>query len=219
MRKLLPLLISAFLFISCGSDSYEKGEGSYSLMQTDLAELTVDLKKQATAFTTDDGDTYQLVKTFNTKWMETADTTYRAIIYYNKVSETTAEVMGAGVVATLKPYEHWRIKKQPQDPVGFESAWMAKNGKYLNLGLLIKTGRVDDEEPPHNIGLAQDTVYVYPDGKCTACYRFLHSQNGVPEYYTNRYYVSILLPEQRPDTIRLTLATYDGVIEKMFQTK
>jgi hypothetical protein len=219
MKKLLPLMLSVLLFLSCESDNYEKGEGRYSLMQTDLTELSVDLKKQATAFTTDDGDTYQLVKTFNTKWMETADTTYRTLIYYNKVSDTSAEAISVGLVTTLKPYEHWRLKKQPQDPVGFESAWMAKSGKYLNLGLLIKTGRVDDEEQPHSIGLAQDTVYVYPNGQRTACYRFLHSHNGVPEYYTNRYYMSILLPEQRPDTIRLTLVTYDGVIEKVFYTK
>lgn len=219
MRKLLPLLLSVVLFLSCESDSYEKGEGKYSLMQADLVDLTVNPDRQATAFTTDDGDTYQLVKTFSMKWMETADTVYRALIYYNKVSETAVEALGSAFINTLRPYEHWRLKNQPQDPVGFESAWMARSGKYLNLGLLIKTGRVDDEEPPHNIGLAQDTVYVRPDGRRTACYRFLHSQNGVPEYYTNRYYVSILLPQQRPDTIRLTLSTYNGVIEKVFHTK
>ena len=59
MKKLLPLVLSVMLFLSCESDSYEKGEGRYSLMQTDLTELSVDLKKQAPTFTTDDGDTYQ----------------------------------------------------------------------------------------------------------------------------------------------------------------
>jgi hypothetical protein len=98
-----------------------------------------------------------------------------------------------------------------------ESAWLLKSGKYLNMGLLLKTGRIDDEEAAHTIGLAQDTLITHPDGHRTAYYRFLHDQNGSPEYYTNRRYVSILLPtEQRPDTIRLHVQTYSGLLERVF---
>ena len=95
------------------------------------------------------------------EWIETADTTYRSVIYYNKVSTTQAEAVSVGTVVTVNPIEHWRYKEQPQDPIGLESAWMAKSGKYLNVGLLMKTGRISDEELPHNIGLSQDTVYTY----------------------------------------------------------
>jgi len=66
------------------------------------------------------------------------------------------------------------------------------------------------------VGVAQDTVLVHPDQKTTAYYRFLHSQNGIPEYYTNRRYVSILLPQQRPDTIRFCIQTYEGVVWRVF---
>ena len=42
-------------------------------------------------------------------------------------------------------------------------------------------------------------------------------QNDIPEYYTNRRFVSILLPsEQRPDTIRLQIETYNGPLERIF---
>lgn len=218
-RHPFPLSLTfslVFLLFSCETDSYEKGEGEYSLMQADFAELTVNATMQAVAFTTDDGDTYQLTAPFTAKWLQTADTTYRAIVYYNKVSEGQAEPMAAGAVPTLSPVQHWRFKELPQDPLGLESAWLAKNGKYLNLGLLIKSAYVDDEEPAHQVGLAQDTVYVRDNGRRTACYRLLHSQNNIPEYYTNRRFVSILLPNERPDTVRLVINTYDGVIEKTF---
>ena len=214
--EIIAIVLFVFVLFSCETDSYEKGEGKYSLMQADLVDLTIDGQLQGVAFVTDDGDAYQLTSPFTAQWIEFADTTYRTILYYNKVEAGRAEVMGVSPVVTLEPFEHWRFKEQPQDPIGIESAWMAKSGKYLNLGLLMKTGRVGDEELPHDVGVAQDTVLVHPDQKTTAYYRFLHSQNGIPEYYTNRRYVSILLPQQRPDTIRFCIQTYEGVVWRVF---
>ena len=210
-------LVVASMFIACRNDSYEKGEGEYSLMRADFAELTIDSQKQVSAFITDDGDAYTLTTPYTAQWIETADTTYRAIIYYNKVEGGRAEPVAVGTVPTLAPTEHWRFNELPQDPIGFESIWMARSCKYLNVGLLVKTGRVDDDEVPHLIGLAQDTVLVHADQRRTAYYRLLHSQNDAPEYYTNRRYVSILLPQDRPDTIRLSINTFDGVIEKTIE--
>jgi len=196
-------------------DSYEKGEGQYSLMQAEFCQLTINSQKEATAFTTDDGLTYQLSPLIKAQWIETPDTTYRSIIYFNKLSETQAKPMAIGPVVTLHPVEHWRFKKLPQDPIGFESAWLSKSGLYLNVGLLVKTGRIDDEELPHNIGLAQDTVLVSDNNKRTAYYRLLHSQNNIPEYYTNRRYISIALPQPRPDTVCISMETYDGTLKKI----
>ena len=214
-RRLLPFYLFTCLLFSCTTDSYEKGQGKYSLMQADLCELTVNGQKQGASFVTDDGDTYQLLSPYTGTWITTADTVYRTIIYYNKVETGQATPLSVGLVTTLKPLEHWRYKELPTDPVGLESAWLAANGKYLNLGLLVKTARVDDEEPPHSVGLAQDTVYQHDDRR-TACYRLLHNQNDIPQYYTKRRYVSILLPQPRPDTIRLQVHTYDGLKERIF---
>ena len=214
MKKLIYAAI--LLLVACQTDSYDKGEGQYSLMQGDFADLIVNGQKQGVSFHTDEGDSYQLTTPLTAKWIATADTTYRSIIYYNKVADHQAEPLAVGTVVTLTPIEHWRFKEQPQDPLGFESAWLAKNGKYLNIGLLMKTGRIDDEELPHNIGLAQDTVIVNADNTKTAYYRLLHSQNGIPQYYTNRRYVSILLPKALPDTIHFQLETYEGTVKKTF---
>lgn len=216
VRWLLPFFLFTFLLSSCETDSYEKGEGDYSLMLADFCEFSVNTQKQGVSFVTDDGDSYELVPPYTASWIATADTTYRTIIYYNKVAAAQAEIVSIGTVATLEPIEHWRMEEQPQDPIDLESAWLSRSGKYLNLGLLMKTGRISDEELPHTIALAQDTIYTRPDGKHTAVYRFLHSQNGLPEYYTNRRYVSILLPIEKPDTILFSLQTYEGNVERIF---
>jgi hypothetical protein len=212
----LNFYIAAMLMAACETDSYEKGEGKYSLMQADMAELSVNGQKRAIGFVTDDGDSYQLTNPYAAKWIQTADTTYRTIIYYNKVESGQAEMKAVSTVVTLWPIAHWRFKEQSQDPVGFESAWLAKNRRYLNVGLLMKTGRIDDEELPHNVGLAQDTIITHTNGHRTAYYRLLHSQNGIPQYYTNRRYVSILLPQPLPDTITLSLQTFDGTVRRTF---
>lgn len=216
MKRLLPFCLLALSLFSCEMDNYEKGEGKYSQMLADFADMTVDAQKQGISFVTDDGDAYRFEEPYTAKWIQTADTTYRTIIYYNKVKNAQAKVIAAGTVPTLIPHEHWKMKEQPEDPVGFESAWLSKSGKYLNMGLLLKSGYIDDEEGLHTIGLVQDTVLVNGDQTRTAYYRFLHDQGDTPEYYTNRKYISILVPQERPDTIRLTITTYEGVIERQF---
>lgn len=221
MKKnyILPLFLFTFLLFSCETDSYEKGQGKYSLMQADMGELTVNGEKQAVAFTTDDGDSYTLTTPVTSKWIQTADTTYRAVIYYNKVETSQAELMGMVSVPTMTPVEQWRFKELVQDPVGFESAWLAKNKKYINLGLLFKSGYVNEALGTHIISIAQDTVLVNADQTRTAYYRFLHGQNKNPEYFTNRHYLSILLPEDCPDTVHLSINTYSGELNRTFAVK
>ena len=229
MRK--HVLFTAMLWLAfltaCETDSYEKGEGRYSLLQADFAELHVDGQKRGSSFTTDDGATLQLAQPFTAKWIETADTTYRTIVYYSEGADKSQQWStgpnnifvtqeAIGMVATLHPIAYWRFKELPEDPIGLESAWLSKNGKYLNLGLLVKTGRIGDEELPHNIGLAQDTVYVRNDGRHTVRWRLLHSQNGIPQYYTNRRYISILMPTNVPDTILLSIPTEQGPLQRTF---
>lgn len=204
---------------ACETDSYEKGQGRYSLMQTDMGEVMVNSEKQAVSFTTDDGDSYTLTFPATAQWMQTADTTYRAIIYYNKVENEKAESMGLSLVPTMIPKEHWRHKEQIQDPVGLESVWLAKSKKYINLGLLLKSGFVDDTMGRHLISVAQDTILVNANQTSTVYYRFLHSQDNSPEYFSNRHYVSILLPQERPDTACVSIVTYTGTIERRFALK
>ena len=216
MKKIVYILCLLIL-TACTVDSYDKGEGKYSLMQAELVDLSVNDKKVATSFVTDDGDRYQLTPPITASWMETADTTYRVVLYFNALPDATAEPISLGVIPTLRAAEHWKLEKQPEDPIGMESAWLSKSKKYINLGLLLKTGQVDGEDGTHTVGLAQDTILVNDDQTRTAYFRFLHDQANVPEHYTIRRYVSILLPDTiQLDTIRLTIPTYEGKIERVF---
>lgn len=202
---------------ACTVDSYDKGEGKYSLMQAELVDLAINDQKLAISFVTDEGDRYQLTPPITSSWFQTADTIYRAVLYFNALPEATAEAVSLGVVPTLRAIKHGEIEQQPEDPIGVESAWMSKSRKYINLGLLFKTGQVDGEDGVHGIGLVLDTILVNANQTRTAYFRFLHDQTGIPEHYTSRRYVSILLPDTvQLDTIHLTIPTYDGKIERIF---
>lgn len=202
---------------ACTTDSYDKGEGKYSLMQAELVDLTINGQKEASSFVLDDGSGFSLTPPVTASWIQTADTVYRAVLYFNKLSETTAESMSMGPVPTLRAVRHWQMKEQPEDPLGVESAWLSKNEKYLNLGLLLKTGQEEGNDGTQKIALVQDTIRFNDDQTCTACFRLLHDQSGVPEYYTSRRFVSILLPDTvQLDTIRLTLPSYEGKKERLF---
>lgn len=213
------LLSSSVFFLSCEKDNYEKGEGRYSLLLADFAYLTVNSEKAGVSFLTDEGENYQISNPQKASWIQTADTVYRAYLYYNKTDNGKARVTSMGSLPTLKPRDAKEFKRQPQDPLGLESSWLTRDGKYINLGLLLKNGRDDiGKEGTHALSLICDEVRQNDDQTQTAYYRLLHDQGNAPEYYTNRRYACILLPtEQRPDSVCLTVNTYDGVVVKKFK--
>lgn len=211
---LVPLISCLLLLAACETDSYDKGEGKYSQTQADFAELSVNSEKQGVSFMTDEGTRFTLTTPTTAQWIETADTIYRTIIYYNKVKEGEATAVSMGLLPTLKPVAHWKLKEQWEDPIGLESCWLTRNGKYINLGVLIKSGYVDDKEGLHKVALACDTILTNADQSRTAYYRLLHSQEDAPQYYTNRHYLSILLPEDRPDSVCLSLTTFEGLVQR-----
>ena len=43
---IIPFCLLTFLLFSCETDSYEKGQGKYSLMMADMGEVTVNSDKQ-----------------------------------------------------------------------------------------------------------------------------------------------------------------------------
>ena len=215
----LYLLLSSSFFLSCERDSYEKGEGRYSLLQADFANLTVDNEKRGVSFVTDEGESYLLSNPLKASWIETADTVYRTYLYYNKEDNGRADIKSIGILPTLIARDAKDFKRQPQDPLGVESSWLARDSKYINMGLLLKNGRDDNgKEGIHALALALDEVRQNDDQTHTAYYRLLHEQGEAPEYYTNRRYVCILLPtEERPDSVCLTVNTYNGVVVKKFK--
>ena len=214
MRKVIVYtsLFCLSLLTACTTDSYETGEGIYSHTIADFAELRANSQKRGVSFMNDEGVNYVLEKAIVASWIKTADSTYRTSIYYNKVAEGVARPVACALIPTVKAKNASEFPRQPQDPLGVESCWVTKNGKYINLGLLLKNGRNSEGvETTHAISLALDEMHLNDDNTYTAYYRLLHDKQDAPEYYTNRNYVSILLPTtNRPDSVRLTVRTYEG---------
>lgn len=210
-----------YLSMSCTQDAYDKGEGEYSLLRADFVEAHTNSQKQVDYVVTDNGEKFPMVETFTTKWITKADTLYRCVFYYNKVEQGkgtyAAEVVSVGQVPcpVVTPLSELEVVMKT-DPVKFESAWMSKTGKYINLSLYLMTGSTDDEDATHHLGVVQDTVMVNPDQTRTSYLRFFHDQSGIPEYYSTQVYASILTKSIDADSVRISINTYKGIVTKTF---
>lgn len=206
--------ICAALLVSCATDAYDKGEGDYSQMQAEMAMVYVDKDLRATSFVTDDGEKLSVNPSFAINWTKTPDSTYRAVTYFSKKENGTAEVKGMSRVGVITPKKQ---KDMKTDPVRFESAWMSCGGKYLNAGIYLLLGSTDDEKAIHTLGCHIDTLQRNADGTKTMQLTLFHDQGGVPEYYSQRTYVSIPLDNAATDSVCLTIHTYDGIVRKTFK--
>lgn len=217
MRKVfhlfLVILLSSQLSVlnsSCTQDAYEKGEGELSAMVAEMGDGFTASDKKVTRFVTDDGQSFSISNPLSSALMPKADTTYRAIFYYVKDGDK-AEVKGLKQVLVVSPRQ---MEKMKTDPVRFESAWVGKTKRYLNLSLYLMQGYTEDDEAVHKIGLRRDTLCQNPDGTRTLRLTLYHDQAGMPEYYSQRVYVSAPLQSFGVDSVWLDVHTYDGLIRK-----
>ena len=227
MVKYLLILFTIHysLFIaSCTQDAYDKGEGEYSLLRADFVEAHTNGQKQVDYVITDDGELLSVSEPFTAKWLTKADTLYRCALYYNKVKEDNgkyaADVVSAGQVPCplVTPLSKLETSMRT-DPVKFESAWMSKSGKYINLSLYLMTGSTTDKDAIQHLAIVQDTVMVNPDQTRTAYLRLYHDQGGIPEYYSTQVYTSILTKEIDADSVRISINTYKSPVVKMFSLR
>ena len=224
--RLTVIIILNFqlLICSCTQDAYDKGEGEYSLLRADFVEAHTNGQKQVDYVVTDDGERLPVSETFTTKWITKADTLYRCVFYYNKVEQGkgtyAAEVVSVGQVPcpVVTPLSELS-KPMKTDPVRFESAWISKTGKYLNLSLILMTGTTEVEDAIHTLRVLQDTIIANPDGSSTSHILLYHDQGGVPEYYSTPLYASIITSQIPADSVRITINTYKGIIEMAFLIK
>ena len=223
LLRLIVIIIAHFSLLishsSCTQDASEKGEGKYSLMRADFVEAHANGQKEIDLITTDDGNQYSVTKAFTTKWVTTADSTYRCILYYNKVEKGSgnysAEPISIGQVSCPKVTPLSKLDKEMKtDPVKFESAWLSKTGKYLNLSFYLMTGTTDDEKASQTLHIVQDTIMTNSDATRTSHLRLYHDQAGIPEYYSTQVYVSILTSQIDADSVRISINTYKGPVTK-----
>lgn len=218
------LVCAVCVVCGCTQDVYEKGEGRYSLMRADFVEAHANGQKEIYQITTDDGYVLSASKPFSAKLVTTPDSLYRCILYYNKVSDEqgkdTFEPISIGQVPCPRIIPLSELETgMKTDPVKFESAWMSKSGKYLNLSLYLLTGTTDDEKARHTLRIIQEETVTNPDATSTCRLCLYHDQAGVPEYYSTQVYVSILTSAIPADSVRIKIPTYKGIVEKAFALK
>ena len=217
---LLLLLISFLTLFSCEQDLYEKGDNEYSYMRADFVEAVVGSNKQIVYVVTDNDERLLLTAPYTDSWIGRSDTVYRALLYYSN-QDDRAKVEMMGRVSTLSINDDsvsvstWREKLA--DPVGLETAWVSFNKKYLNLGLVLRTGAVDDESKIQKLGMHYSSSYINADSTRTVHLLLSHNQGEVPEYYSQRVYVSVPISEVPTDTLRVSINTYNGVVTKNFR--
>ena len=221
MRKMLCALCAAFGILACTQDAYDKGEGKYSLMRGDFAEARVNGDKRINQIITDDNEVLPTTELVTTKWIATADTTYRCMLYYNKVEtangKPAAEIISIGQVPcpAVKSVSEFGQEVRT-DPVKFESAWLSKSGKYLNLSLLLMTGVTDDTAAVQKLAVIADTLLLHSDNTHALHLRLHHDQGGVPEYYSTQTYLSLPTDSLPVDTVHFSINTYNGIVQKSF---
>ena len=225
-RKTSPSGIWAALFLTlilllsaCQTDDYETGDGQLSNLRVTFADTYSDSSARIASAMTDEGDTLVFAKPLEVKWAQTADSCFRALLYYNynKV-EKVYEAVTAHSVYVVTPINRKNAKDKPHDPLTFESAWLSQNRRYLNLGIYVKTGQTEDDAR-QRIGIACDTIIAHDDGSRTFHLQVLHEQNYVPEYYSVQTYMSIPLTRKpvnarQGDTLDVTINTYNGIIRR-----
>ncbi len=218
MKKGLFLLITLAL-TACTIDSYEKGEGELSNVQADFVEAHTNADKKVDYVVTDEDQKIALTSALEASWIQTADSFYRAVLYYKKMEEQAEPVSMSSIPVVAQIPKAKMKKAMKTDPLKLESVWMSKNRKYLNASIYLKVGTTTDEKAIHHLAIISDTLMVNADNTKTLHLRLFHDQGGVPEYYSQRSYFSISLKEMTADSVRLYVNTYDGETMKTFSVK
>lgn len=212
---MVTALVLLLIVTACEHNFYETGDSELSYLHTDFVEAQTNELSAFVSATTDDGTQLTLKPAVKEQWATRPDTTYRALLYYNKVENGVTSSFAISPVAVLRPRLALDFPTVYTDPVGFESVWMSKNRKYLNLTLTLKTGKTEDKKIAQTLAIVCDSIKEMPSGGRSFYLRLYHHQNGVPEYYSRRVFTSIPLTGfKQKDSIYLNINTYKGKISK-----
>lgn len=211
------MLVVTFFVVSCTVDPYETGDTSLSYLKAEMVDMHV-VGREVRSIVTDADERLSVSSSFLLpEKIEHRDTTYRVMLYYNKVGNKPIELKSMRQAYVVRPSDRQSSLTLKDDPVKLISAWKAQNGNYLNLSLGFMTGNMDDDGAVHKLGLVVDAVETMGDGSRTYYLIFHHDQDSIPEYYTQTVYLSIPLKDYAiGDRICIKMNTYSGFIEKSF---
>ena len=178
-------------------------------MVTEMALFYSDASGSIGSFTTDAGRRYTLVSPFT---KVTANAIWRFMVGYVAEDDGRATVYSLEGVEVLR--DSTRLTSVAKDPAGFVSAW--KGGGFVNLHLRPMT-----KGGTQSWGYVRDSLCANSSGGTTHCLSLHHHQGTDYMAYSTDMYCSISLDsiakEGNPnDSLRLTITTFDGAIQKSF---
>ena len=222
----VPMMTAAVAMLlmvtACHMGAYDAGDSRHSYLRADFAEVHTNSNGALCRAVTDDGDSLVLAPVLKIAWATRPDTLYRALLYYNKggadatqsqAASRALSVTGVGArqVYVLRLQAGSSGVSGPDDAVGFQSCWMSASKRYVNVGLVLKSGQADQPDSKHILGLIRDSIVTDLQGHRTFFCRIYHLQNGVPAYYSTTVYASIPTSDFRTgDTLQLTIHTRQG---------
>lgn len=215
----LSMLALSLGLSSCTTEDYETGDGELSYLRTDFVEVHTHVAKKLDYALSDDGDSLVFEPMATAEWATTPDSIYRAILMWNRKSDDrrVTDVISVSQIMTLWMTPASRVKTVYTDPVDVESAWLSRSGKYVNMGIIIKTGKTEGIDARQTVAMVCDTVMTCADDTEEYHLRLYHDQNGVPEYYSSRIFVSVPIGSlRRGDAIIIETNTYNGVVVRRF---
>lgn len=210
-------LLSSMLF-SCTAGGYDSGDGPYSYYSADLAMVHAVDRQIVDYMLTDEKDSVHFSPLVRLDYAERADSFYRSLVYYNKVSSKSSSAFAIQQVPVL--YPSVQADSVGIDPLSFEAGWISSDNRWLNLRLSIKTGTSSLAEYARQlVAVSLDSIYN-ENGSKEIWLTLHHRQNGVPEYYSTSVYVSIPLSDfPEGCLINLRMYTYDGIVSRRFLMK
>ena len=217
IRTRFAVIVAAVIMTACATEENPTGDNDYSYLKVEMAMATTGEAKTLRHAVTDGGDSLVFTPPLDCSWATTADSTYRAMVYYS-CEDQLPNVRGisAQQVLVLR-----MPKNKPDtiktDPLSLESAWIDSRRRFLNLGLYVMTGKNGDADRRQTVGVICDTITGKSGEPQTYNLTLLHNQNGVPQNYSARVYASIPITGiSKGDTIRLSANTYDGAVTRSF---
>lgn len=211
----MPVLLVTTV-VACTSESYDVGDGANSYLTADLALVATSADGTVRSARIDDGESLLFSNPFALNWAQKPDSVYRALLYYDKTADdtgvniTTVKARSCQQVPVLVPVDAAKVDDMHTDPLGLESVWLSKRGDYINLSLLLKSGKATGDDAVHTLGIVNNGTTTDGD-KRVLHLELYHDQGSMPEYYTVQRYFSIdTATLGNVDRVELTLNTYEG---------
>lgn len=195
-------MAAALLLTACATDTYETGDGEYSHVSADFVEAYTDGDCNINSMLTDDGRMLRFEQPFTAGKDGVPDSLYRCTAYYDVTDGDKVKVRSLSLIPT--PHISEPADTLLRDPLDMTAAWVAKNGRYVNLSIRFKTGLIKGESVRHFVCVVKDSIV----GDTTHL-TLHHDKKGTPEHYTEEAYLSLRATEIDTKFITIHTDTYE----------